>query len=60
MLISLPMNRENTMAVQHIIDWRTGEAYFAIVRGTEILKRLDTSSWTEAAAAFRAFRKAGR
>ena len=55
-----PMNRETTMAVQHIIDWRTGEAYFAIVQGSEILKRLDTSSWTEAAAALRAFKRGQR
>ena len=48
------------IAVQHIIDWRTGEAYFAIVRGSEILKRLDTSSWTEAAAALRAFKRGQR
>lgn len=47
------------MAVQHIIDWRSGEAYFAIVCGSEIVKRLrDCRNWTEAAAAYRAFRKA--
>ncbi len=46
------------MAVQHIIDWSTGEAYFAIVRGTEIVKPLrECRNWTEAAAAYRAFRK---
>lgn len=48
------------MAVQHIIDWRSGEAYFAIVRGSQILKRLNTSSWTEAAAALRAFKRGQR
>ena len=45
------------MSVQHIVDWRTGEAYFAIVRGTEILKRLNTSSWREASVALRAFKR---
>jgi hypothetical protein len=47
------------MSVQHIIDWRTGEAYFAIVRGSQIIKALrDCRNWTEAAAAFKAARAA--
>lgn len=46
------------MTVQHIIDWRSSEAYFAIVQGAQILKRLDTSSWTQAAAALRALKAA--
>lgn len=50
------MTQENPMAVQHIIDWRSGEAYFAIVRGSQILKRLNISSWKEAAAALKAYR----
>jgi hypothetical protein len=52
------MKRENTMAVQHIIDWSSGEAYFAIVQGSQVLKRLHTSSWAEAAAALKAFKAA--
>ena len=48
------------MSVQHIVDWRTGEAYFAIVQGREILKRLSTSSWREAAALLRAFKREQR
>lgn len=51
-----PMKRENTMAVQHIIDWQSGEAYFAIVRGSEILKRLSARNWTEASKAYREYR----
>lgn len=45
------------MAVQHIIDWKSGEAYFAIVCGSEILERLSARNWSEAQAAFRAFRR---
>jgi hypothetical protein len=54
------MAKETNMnaAVQHIIDWRTHEAYFAVVRGTEIVKPLrDCRNWKEAAAAFRAWKK---
>jgi hypothetical protein len=50
------MSKEIPMSVQHIVDWSNGESYFAIVRGDQILKRLDTSSWKEAAAALRAFK----
>lgn len=45
-------------AVQHIIDWKSGEAYFAIVRGADIVKPLrECRNWTDAAKAFRAWRK---
>ena len=56
------MKRENTMlAVKRVIDWQNGEAYFAIVRGSEIVKRLrGCQNWAEAQAAYRAFRKAER
>lgn len=51
---------ESNVSIQHIVDWRTGEAYFAIVSAGAIVKRLHTSSWREAAAALRAFRQQQR
>jgi hypothetical protein len=50
------MSKEIPMSVQHIVDWTSGESYFAIVQGQKVLKRLNTSSWKEAAAALRAFK----
>lgn len=43
-------------ALQHVMDWKSGEAYFAIVRGAVIVKPLkDCRNWTEARTAFKAF-----
>lgn len=52
--------REKVMkvAVQHIVNWSSGEAYFAIVQGEKILKALrDCRNWNEARAEYRAFLK---
>lgn len=44
------------LALQRIIDWTTGEAYFAIVRGEQILKPLrHCHNWTDACAEYRTF-----
>lgn len=34
--------------LQHVMDWSCGEAYFAIVCGSVIVKRLSAVNWTEA------------
>jgi hypothetical protein len=59
------MDKENGMALRHIILWTTiegighaGEAISAIVQGDKILKRLpDNMTSAERMAAFRAFKK---
>lgn len=51
--------KKQKFAVQHIVDWSCGEAYFAIVSGGEIVKRLrGISSWKAAGDALRAFKAA--
>jgi hypothetical protein len=40
--------------LQHVMDWTTGEAYFAIVLNGRIVKRLDCVTNNEARAAYRA------
>ena len=49
---------EVKIAVQHIMDWKTGEAYFAIVSGSMIVKPLrECANWKQAAVAYREFKK---
>lgn len=49
--------KSSPLAVQHVMDWRSSQAFFAIVRGTEIVRRLNTSSWREASAALRQYKR---
>lgn len=49
--------KPSPLAVQHVMDWRSAQAFFAIVRGTEIVRRLNASSWREAGVALRQYKR---
>lgn len=44
------------MRLQHIVDWTSGEAYFAITNGASVARSLKgCRNWTEARAEYKAF-----
>jgi hypothetical protein len=42
------------MTLQQVMDWTSGESYFAIVLNGRIVNRLDCVTWSEARTAYRA------